>query len=413
MNTFTFQQYTSSHPEVVVIDPFESVRKLCDRNLQYSLMRKICKAAGDSIVTPNFAVLDGCDIHENAGKLREAGIEFPIICKPLQAHGSLLAHRMMVIFCEEGLKDVQPTCVAQAFVPHNAVLHKLYVIGDRYFPMARSSLKNFSACDRETIFFDSQNISKNGCEENELTKLDEQADFGDQSPPPHRLLRSLVDEMRARTGLANFGMDLIVERSGARRCMVIDVNCFPDFSCLCCDKKISGEHCDCVESDFTAQNPPLFFTYMMEMMREEVAVDDTRQASLSPTPPGSGALSLLVHTRSGAVDFRHIFAIDSGIGSATSSESEASDSDKTRRFVSHPTDHRKESDRSVVPDWARIKQFYGIPKPVCELPPRPPRPNKRQPQGAVVKFVGTVGAKAASIVSAYIQETKNRSDTVP
>ena len=152
---------------------------------------------------------------------------------------------------------------------------------------------------------------------------------------------------------------------------------------------------------------------MMEMMREEVAVDDTRQASLSPTPPGSGALSLLVHTRSGAVDFRHIFAIDSGIGSATSSESEASDSDKTRRFVSHPTDHRKESDRSVVPDWARIKQFYGIPKPVCELPPRPPRPNKRQPQGAVVKFVGTVGAKAASIVSAYIQETKNRSDTVP
>uniref|UniRef100_A0A914VC12 inositol-1,3,4-trisphosphate 5/6-kinase n=1 Tax=Plectus sambesii TaxID=2011161 RepID=A0A914VC12_9BILA len=57
-----------------------------------------------------------------------------------------MAHRMMVIFCEEGLKDVQPTCVAQAFVPHNAVLHKLYVIGDRYFPMARSSLKNFSAC---------------------------------------------------------------------------------------------------------------------------------------------------------------------------------------------------------------------------------------------------------------------------
>lgn len=170
---------------------------------------------------------------------------------------------------------------------------------------------------------------------------------------------------------------------------------------------------------------------MMEMIKAEVAVDDTRQKSLSPTPPNSGVLSLFGQTPPN-VEFRHLFGLDSGVGSATSSESETSDCDKARRLASQSAvDAAKESEGSAVatlgwPDWTRIKQFYGIPKPVFELPPRPARPTKRQhvqhaqnQHTAVVKFSpDDLSPKPpAAILSAdqqqQLQGTKNRSDTVP
>ena len=50
---------------------------------------------------------------------------------------------MVLIFHEEGLKDISPPCVAQMFVNHDAILYKLYVIGDKWFMVERPSLKNF------------------------------------------------------------------------------------------------------------------------------------------------------------------------------------------------------------------------------------------------------------------------------
>lgn len=52
---------------------------------------------------------------------------------------------MCIIFNEDGLKDVDPPCVAQKFINHNAVLFKLFTIGDKYFMIERPSLKNFTA----------------------------------------------------------------------------------------------------------------------------------------------------------------------------------------------------------------------------------------------------------------------------
>lgn len=52
---------------------------------------------------------------------------------------------MSLIFNEEGLKDVVPPCVAQKFINHNAVLYKLFTIGNKYFMSERPSLKNFNA----------------------------------------------------------------------------------------------------------------------------------------------------------------------------------------------------------------------------------------------------------------------------
>ena len=67
---------------------------------------------------------------------------------------------MMLVFNEEGLADVEPPCVAQTFINHNAVLYKLYVIADTIYIVERPSLKNFEAGPYRTIFFDSHEVSK-------------------------------------------------------------------------------------------------------------------------------------------------------------------------------------------------------------------------------------------------------------
>lgn len=51
--------------------------------------------------------------------------------------------QMAIIFSEEDLQDIQPPCVIQSFINHNAVLYKVFVVGDSYTVVERPSLKNF------------------------------------------------------------------------------------------------------------------------------------------------------------------------------------------------------------------------------------------------------------------------------
>lgn len=59
-------------------------------------------------------------------------MRFPIICKPTVAHGSKSAHEMVLVFNERDLNVCRPPCVVQSFVNHNAVLHKVFIIGNRF-----------------------------------------------------------------------------------------------------------------------------------------------------------------------------------------------------------------------------------------------------------------------------------------
>lgn len=56
------------------------------------------------------------------------------LCLPVQ---------MSLIFSAGSLVDIHPPCVLQSFVNHGAVLHKVFVVGDRHFCVERPSLKNF------------------------------------------------------------------------------------------------------------------------------------------------------------------------------------------------------------------------------------------------------------------------------
>ena len=72
---------------------------------------------------------------------------------------------MMIVFNEEGLSDLKPPCVAMTLIDHNALLYKLFVIGDTFYVHERPSLRNFASEARQlahsqTIFFDSHDVSK-------------------------------------------------------------------------------------------------------------------------------------------------------------------------------------------------------------------------------------------------------------
>lgn len=63
---------------------------------------------------------------------------------PAQALGPL-SPQMAIVFNQEGLSAIQPPCVVQNFINHNAVLYKVFVVGESYTVVQRPSLKNFSA----------------------------------------------------------------------------------------------------------------------------------------------------------------------------------------------------------------------------------------------------------------------------
>lgn len=58
---------------------------------------------------------------------------------------------MAIIFSEAGLADIEPPCVVQTFVNHNARLFKIFIVGSRYFIIQRPSIKNFQAGGKQLL----------------------------------------------------------------------------------------------------------------------------------------------------------------------------------------------------------------------------------------------------------------------
>lgn len=221
-----FQEYVDHHPEIVVLDPLPNVEKLLDRFRQYTLAEQSELQKQGIVFIPAFVELRTLDVADNLAKMKAAGVDFPFVCKPSVAQSSTHAHQMSLIFNEEGLADLSPPCIAQKFVNHDAVLYKLFVVGDQYFITQRPSLKNFYAGDHKTIFFRTQDISKPHCA-SDLTKLDAPRSpviWADRDKMDH-IVRVLSREL----GLNLFGIDIIIDnRSG--QYAIVDMNIFPGYN---------------------------------------------------------------------------------------------------------------------------------------------------------------------------------------
>ncbi|KAH7641771.1 inositol-tetrakisphosphate 1-kinase [Dermatophagoides farinae] len=223
-----FENFIEAHPEIIVIDQLKNVSKILDRYHQYKIIKESDLAKEDGVFTPTFVEMTSTNVDENLHKLEAANVKFPFVCKPLRAQGTRFAHKMSIIFDENSLQSINPPCVAQTFINHNARLYKLFIIKDKYFVIERPSIKNFKPDKHyETVHFDSHDISK-PYSSSSLIELDEDERSNPIIEPEKERLDRIVKVMFEELGLYLLGIDVIIENETGRYA-IIDMNTFPGY----------------------------------------------------------------------------------------------------------------------------------------------------------------------------------------
>ena len=90
--------YILSHPNTVIVDPIECVRRVISRARTCSHLSNIETTFGDQcpFTQPTYVIIEvGTSPLEIAAKLAGHGLSFPIICKPIQACGTPSSHNMV------------------------------------------------------------------------------------------------------------------------------------------------------------------------------------------------------------------------------------------------------------------------------------------------------------------------------
>lgn len=218
------ENWISDNPNLVVIDPLPNVKKLLDRYSCYSIIHSTDLFTYE-VFTPNFCTLRSKDIDILKQELKIADVTYPFICKPILGHGSRKAHLMSLIFNEKCLVDIKTPCVAQSFINHNAVLYKIFIVGDKFCYVERPSLKNFQASESQTIHFDSSDVSK-ADSKSRLSVLDPEDVISECIQPDDKIMEIVATTLRKAFGMDLLGVDVVIEKSTGKYA-IIDVNAYP------------------------------------------------------------------------------------------------------------------------------------------------------------------------------------------
>ncbi|XP_038072772.1 inositol-tetrakisphosphate 1-kinase-like [Patiria miniata] len=225
------KKYTKDHPSVPIVDPVDRVCKLMDRNASYLLFQNAFQnsSAHGKVLVPNFVEIHTTDVAEIKRLLERAKVKYPFVCKASKAHGSIKSHEMAIVFNDAGLEDIEPPCVAQTFINHNAQMFKTFIINDDFVVVKRPSIKNFVHIepDQETIFFHSHDVSKPHSS-SFLNELDKSDQTREPVLPSNEILIDLVAAVTRSMELSLFGFDVIVENDTGMH-YVIDINAFPGY----------------------------------------------------------------------------------------------------------------------------------------------------------------------------------------
>jgi inositol-1,3,4-trisphosphate 5/6-kinase/inositol-tetrakisphosphate 1-kinase len=142
------QQFIDNNPNILVIDDMNSVNLLMDRVLMYNLLasspfttkhtHKLVRTPHSVMITTPLSVAE----YENVDI---AGIRFPVICKPIEACETQLSHTLIIVPSIQHLVDLPAgNWLMQEYVNHNAIIFKVYVLGEKTLITARRSLTNIS-----------------------------------------------------------------------------------------------------------------------------------------------------------------------------------------------------------------------------------------------------------------------------
>ncbi|CAF0819881.1 unnamed protein product, partial [Didymodactylos carnosus] len=155
------EKFRQMKGRTIMIDNLESISQLLNRHVQYSLLKEI-----QTIYVPPFISITDEFTANDCQKIQQLltnnNIQYPIICKPIQAHGSE-SHNMKIIFDSSHLIDIQYPCILQQFINHDGILFKIFLVGindDNFYIVKRSSIRNFTITQSlETISFHSSEVS--------------------------------------------------------------------------------------------------------------------------------------------------------------------------------------------------------------------------------------------------------------
>ena len=216
----------------------------------------VTTCTGLSLRAPKYAVVDeisedpdsATTIHERIeNAITQAGLNFPIIVKPLTAAGTKASHSMAVVMNRSGLVQISDRvpCLLQEYVDHDAMLYKVYVLGDFVSVHKRRSLPNLNGLSSTTdvVQFDSQRpyprigdfgLSKNPSVEavdvtnhsanDAHTKVDPLKTHNISS----EAVRPIAQNLKEAFGLEIFGFDVLIT-SDKTNMLVVDVNYFPSY----------------------------------------------------------------------------------------------------------------------------------------------------------------------------------------
>ncbi|CAC5366030.1 ITPK1 [Mytilus coruscus] len=215
------KDYIEKNPGCILVNKFEHIQPLLNRYYQYQLVHDPLLSSDSPFFVPSFVNLTTADVQSNIQKLREANVTYPFICKPIVAQGNNDSHLMSIIFDENGLKDIQPPCVAQSFINHNAVLYKVYIVGDKQFIVEKPSVKNLSPKSQATIKFDASKLNRS----NSLTEwVQDKTRF----TPDNDRIKEICFIIQRQVKMDLFGIDVIIDCDNGRHA-VIDINAFPGY----------------------------------------------------------------------------------------------------------------------------------------------------------------------------------------
>ncbi|EDQ87391.1 uncharacterized protein MONBRDRAFT_33295 [Monosiga brevicollis MX1] len=208
-----------------VLDPLPRVRPLVDRGATLGLLEQLSSQLPDGFAIPPSRVAHSAP--QAAGWLTSA-LRWPLIVKPLPAHGSSDAHRMCIVNNLACLEQLSYPVLCQNFYDHDALLYKVFVLGDRHHVVPRPSIRNVDPAARgeaTLMAFDSHDVSK----AHSQTYLNDAVAM--KTALASNVLRRpdlalLADRMRQHLGLTLFGFDVAAETSVH---YIVDVNYFPGY----------------------------------------------------------------------------------------------------------------------------------------------------------------------------------------
>ncbi|KAK9868299.1 hypothetical protein WJX84_009842 [Apatococcus fuscideae] len=260
-----FIQFQKRHPEVRVLDAFDAIKTLQCRETMLqpfdegpiivqdpSATEQTAPGSSLRCCAPvQIALHEGCTADMAVAAVDAAGMQVPLVGKPLWADGREGSHGLAIVHDEGAIRRLVsparpgvpaspfgPPLMLQQYIDHGGCLFKVYVMGPIVVMARRPSLQ---------IPVAEGDLTDGGLD-GSLQSVARVSAFhsGTPSPstswgdPPHWLVEGLAQELRHRLHLHLFNFDLIRPRRhpvhGAQHrtsdYLVIDINYFPGYEKL-------------------------------------------------------------------------------------------------------------------------------------------------------------------------------------